>query len=153
MVRRSGDHEMVEWAVVERSLRHVHGDALHRRLPPRLGAMDRLRADRDAAFDTDGSGQTRPIEFEVKSPDDAEGMFDILTYEKGAAVVRMLEQHLGEDEFRPGHPPLHEAPTPIGNAETTDLWDAIEAEIGSACPAHHGQLDLPGWLPSGASRA
>ena len=29
-------------------------------------------------------------------------MFDVLTYEKGAAVVRMLEQYLGEDRFRDG---------------------------------------------------
>ena len=52
------------------------------------------------------SSRTRPIEFPVVSPDDAEGMFDILTYEKGAAVVRMLEQYLGEEAFRDGHPPL-----------------------------------------------
>jgi puromycin-sensitive aminopeptidase len=57
---------------------------------------------RTAAFDVDSLESTRPIEFEVVSPADAEGMFDILTYEKGAAVVRMLEQYLGEDRFRDG---------------------------------------------------
>ncbi len=84
---------------------------------------------RSAAFDTDALASTRPIEFEVNSPADAEGMFDILTYEKGAAVVRMLEQHLGEDRFRAGirrYMQEHQ----YGNAETTDLWDAIEAESG-----------------------
>ncbi len=82
---------------------------------------------RSAAFDTDALASTRPIEFEVNSPADAEGMFDILTYEKGAAVVRMLEQYLGEDRFRAGirrYMREHQ----FGNAETTDLWDAIEAE-------------------------
>ncbi len=84
---------------------------------------------RSAAFDTDALASTRPIEFEVHSPEDAEGMFDILTYEKGAAVVRMLEQYLGEGRFRAGirrYMREHQ----FGNAETTDLWDAIEAETG-----------------------
>ena len=84
---------------------------------------------RTQAFDTDALAATRPIEFDVVSPEDAEGMFDVLTYEKGAAVVRMLEQYLGEDEFRRGiraYMRQHQ----YANAETTDLWDAIEAETG-----------------------
>jgi puromycin-sensitive aminopeptidase len=84
---------------------------------------------RTAAFDTDSLASTRPIEYEVVKPSDADGMFDILTYEKGAAVVRMLEQYLGEDEFRAGirH---YMAEHQFGNAETTDLWDALEATTG-----------------------
>jgi puromycin-sensitive aminopeptidase len=80
---------------------------------------------RTSAFDTDSLETTRPIEFPVVSPAEADGMFDVLTYEKGAAVVRMLEQFLGEDEFRAGirHYLRHHQ---FGNTETTDLWDAIE---------------------------
>jgi puromycin-sensitive aminopeptidase len=84
---------------------------------------------RTAAFDVDSLSSTRPIEFEVISPRDAEGMFDVLTYEKGAAVLRMLEQYLGETEFRDGirhYLTTHQ----FGNTETTDLWDAIEASSG-----------------------
>ena len=84
---------------------------------------------RTQAFDTDALASTRPIEYPVVSPAEAEGMFDILTYEKGAAVVRMLEQHLGEDRFREGirrYMTTHA----YGNTETTDLWDAIEAATG-----------------------
>ena len=84
---------------------------------------------RTAAFDVDSLSSTRPIEFEVISPHDAEGMFDVLTYEKGAAVLRMLEQYLGETEFRDGirhYLTTHQ----FGNTETTDLWDAIEASTG-----------------------
>ena len=84
---------------------------------------------RSAAFDTDTLASTRPIEFEVVSPEEAEGMFDVLTYEKGAAVVRMLEQYLGEDRFRDGIR-RYMRENRFGNAETTDLWDAIEAETG-----------------------
>jgi len=84
---------------------------------------------RTAAFDVDSLRSTRPIEFEVVSPEDAEGMFDVLTYEKGAAVLRMLEQYLGEDVFRDGirhYLSRHQ----YANTETTDLWDAIEASSG-----------------------
>ena len=53
-------------------------------------------------------------------------MFDVLTYEKGAAVVRMLEQYLGENAFREGIRHYIKSHA-YGNTETTDLWDAIEA--------------------------
>ncbi len=84
---------------------------------------------RTAAYDTDALTTTRPIEFEVVSPADCEAMFDVLTYEKGAAVVRMLEQYLGAEAFREGirlyiRSHLH------GNTRTTDLWDAIEEATG-----------------------
>ncbi|MGE3621255.1 MAG: M1 family metallopeptidase [Acidimicrobiia bacterium] len=84
---------------------------------------------RSTAFDTDALHSTRPVEYPVVSPRDAEGMFDVLTYEKGAAVVRMLEQYLGEEPFRAGirrYMDTHR----YGNTETTDLWDAIEAATG-----------------------
>ena len=84
---------------------------------------------RSTAFDTDALQSTRPIEYPVVSPADAEGMFDVLTYEKGAAVVRMLEQYLGEEEFRAGIR-KYMATHQYGNTETTDLWDAIEESAG-----------------------
>ncbi len=84
---------------------------------------------RSMAFETDALHSTRPIEFPVESPADADGMFDVLTYEKGAAVVRMLEQYLGEDRFREGIR-RYLAAHQYANTETTDLWDAIEASTG-----------------------
>jgi puromycin-sensitive aminopeptidase len=85
---------------------------------------------RSTAFDTDALRTTRPIEYPVVSPADAEGMFDVLTYEKGAAVVRMLEQYLGDVEFRAGIR-KYMANHQYGNTETTDLWDAIEEASGA----------------------
>ncbi|RZV41646.1 MAG: M1 family peptidase [Acidimicrobiales bacterium] len=84
---------------------------------------------RSEAFDVDSLEATRPIEYPVHSPDDAEGMFDQLTYEKGAAVVRMLEQWLGEEVFRDGirhYLRQHE----FANTDTHDLWDALEEVAG-----------------------
>jgi puromycin-sensitive aminopeptidase len=84
---------------------------------------------RTAAFDVDALANTRPIEFPVISPEDAEGMFDLLTYEKGAAVLRMLEQYLGPEVFRSGIRRYLDAHR-YGNTRTTDLWDAIEEASG-----------------------
>ena len=84
---------------------------------------------RAQAFDTDALGTTRPIEFPVHSPADAEAMFDILTYEKGASVVRMLEQYLGADRFRAGIAAYLRRHA-YANTDTTDLWDALEESTG-----------------------
>jgi len=81
---------------------------------------------RAAAMAIDGLRSTRPIEFTVRSPEDCRAMFDILTYEKGAAVLRMLEQYLGEDLFRDGIR-LYLKKHQFNNTETSDLWDALEA--------------------------
>jgi len=85
---------------------------------------------RTAAFDVDALRGTRPIEFPVVSPDDAEGMFDILTYEKGAAVLRMLEQWLGPEGFQAGIRRYLEEHS-YRNTRTADLWDALEASTGA----------------------
>ena len=52
-------------------------------------------------------------------------MFDVLTYEKGGSLLRMLEQYLGTERFRDGVR-RYLAAHRYGNTETTDLWDAIE---------------------------
>jgi len=63
------------------------------------------------------------------TPDDADGMLDVLTYQKGGSILRMVEGWLGGDTFRAGvRHYLHRFR--LGNTETTDLWDAIEASTG-----------------------
>ena len=96
---------------------------------PEWGRWKTFGLERTAAFETDSLSSTRPVEFEVNSPEDAEGMFDVLTYQKGGALLRMLEQHLGEDRFRAGV--SHYLRThALGNTETSDLWDALEETSG-----------------------
>ena len=58
--------------------------------------------ERDAAMATDGLHATRPVEYPVGPPEEAQGMFDVLTYQKGAGVLRMLERYLGAERFRDG---------------------------------------------------
>ncbi len=79
---------------------------------------------RSAAYQIDATSCTRPIEFEVHSPNDAEAMFDVLTYEKGASLVRMLEQYLGEKDFQKGIQ-NYISQHSYSNTETEDLWLAL----------------------------
>ncbi|MGB7052700.1 MAG: M1 family metallopeptidase, partial [Acidimicrobiales bacterium] len=85
--------------------------------------------EREAAMAVDGLFATRPVEFPVGRPEEAEGMFDVLTYQKGGSVLRMLEQFIGADAFRRGvsdYLTTHAH----GNTETADLWDALERSSG-----------------------
>src|SRR6185436_5152914 len=88
---------------------------------------------RAAAMGVDGLVSTRPIEFEVRAPRDCEAMFDLLTYEKGAGVLRMLEQSIGATVFRDGVRRYLEHHR-YGNAETTDLWKALGEASGLPIP-------------------
>ncbi|MEY3691339.1 MAG: hypothetical protein RJB57_994, partial [Actinomycetota bacterium] len=86
--------------------------------------------ERSAAFEVDSLHNTRSVEFPVHAPDDCEGMFDVLTYQKGGAILRMLEQYLGEERFRAGVSHYLRRHS-YANTETNDLWDAIEETVSS----------------------
>ncbi len=85
---------------------------------------------REAALAVDGVHSTRPIEYPVGPPKEAEGMFDLLTYEKGCGVLRMLEQYIGADVFRDGVRTYLKTHA-YANTVTTDLWNALEDASGA----------------------
>ncbi|MBX3319229.1 MAG: M1 family metallopeptidase [Nitrospira sp.] len=100
---------------------------------------------RAAAFSVDGLVSTRPIEFPVRAPKDAEAMFDVLTYEKGASVLRMLEQYIGPNVFRDGVRQYLRTHA-YGNADTKDLWEAIGAVAHQPVPElMNGWIFQPGF--------
>ncbi len=84
---------------------------------------------RSVALDIDALSNTRTVEYEVHTPEDADGMFDVLTYQKGGSVLRMLERWLGADAFRAGVRAYLDR-YQLANTETTDLWDSIESATG-----------------------
>ena len=99
-----------------------------------------------AALAIDGLRSTRPVEFDVGRPEEAEAMFDVLTYQKGAGVLRMLEQYIGEETFRKGichYLTIHA----YANTETGDLWDAIEAVSGEPVRAIMDSWIFQGGYP------
>jgi puromycin-sensitive aminopeptidase len=91
-------------------------------------------SDRTKAMEVDALSTTRPVEFAVASPEEANAMFDFLTYEKGGSVLRMLEQYLGEETFRAGISRYLKKHA-YGNTVTDDLWDALEEASGE--PVRH----------------
>jgi puromycin-sensitive aminopeptidase len=95
---------------------------------------------RAAAFAVDGLRSTRPIEFPVEAPQDAEAMFDVLTYEKGASVLRMIEQYLGPEVFRAGVRAYLQRHA-YGNTQTGDLWLGLGAAAKQDIPAI-----MDGWV-------
>ena len=107
---------------------------------PEWKRWDTFGVSRAAAFSVDGLHSTRPIEYAVRAPKDAEAMFDVLTYEKGASVLRMLEQHIGPTVFRDGvRDYLHTHA--YGNADTKDLWISLGKVSQQAVPAL-----MDGWI-------
>jgi puromycin-sensitive aminopeptidase len=104
------------------------------------GVWDKFGLSRATAMKTDGLGSTRPIEFTVNHPDDAHAMFDVLTYEKGCSVMRMLEMYVGEDVFQRGIAAYIQKHA-YGNTETADLWAALETASGQPV----GQI-MHGWI-------
>ena len=89
-----------------------------------FGAVERAWA-----LKVDDLASTRPVEFEVNSPEDATAMFDALTYGKGSAVLRMIEQYLGEEPFRLGVA-NYLGTHAYGNTETADLWKDFDEASG-----------------------
>jgi puromycin-sensitive aminopeptidase len=85
--------------------------------------------DRAGALALDALANTHPIYAPVRSVAEATENFDLITYEKGAAVVRMLEHYLGADTFRAGVRRYMERHRE-GNTVAADLWRALEEASG-----------------------
>lgn len=86
-------------------------------------------ADNTSAFNLDALASTHPISIEAKSAEEASERFDAITYNKGAAVLRMIESYLGEDTFREGvriYLKRHRE----NNASADDFWKALDESSG-----------------------
>ncbi len=93
---------------------------------PEWKMWDFYIADRYAiAQKLDALEGSHPIEVEVHHPDEISEIFDMVSYAKGSAVIRMLAEYLGADKFREGlqhYLKIHS----YKNTNTIDLWDAFE---------------------------
>jgi len=77
------------------------------------------------ALRLDALANTHPIEVEVHHPDEIGEIFDEVSYSKGASVIRMLADYLGEKDFRDGlryYLKKHS----YKNTKTLHLWQAFE---------------------------
>jgi aminopeptidase N len=81
------------------------------------------------AMAIDARAGTHPVVQTVNTLDEANLAFDTITYEKGLAVIRMLEAYVGEEDFRTGVRNYLNSRL-YGNARTEDLWTAVQAASG-----------------------
>jgi puromycin-sensitive aminopeptidase len=78
-----------------------------------------------AALGTDALESTHPIYNKVETPDQALEMFDVITYQKGCSVMRMLENFLGHEAFRDGLRTYMQE-FRESNAAGADLWRHLQ---------------------------
>ena len=88
-----------------------------------------FEAGKGAALALDALVSAHPIRADVKNAEEAGESFDAITYEKGGAVLRMIEGFLGEDRFRDGIR-LYMRRHREANATADDLWGALGEASG-----------------------
>jgi puromycin-sensitive aminopeptidase len=82
-------------------------------------------SDLGVALRLDALVSTHPIEVTVHHPDEIGEIFDEVSYSKGASIIRMLADYLGEENFRDGlryYLKKHS----YKNTKTIHLWQAFE---------------------------
>ena len=85
--------------------------------------------DTNSGLSLDGLSSSHPIEQPVNNPAQIGELFDAISYSKGAAVLRMLEDFLQEEPFRRGLQ-SYLGDHQYSNARTEDLWTALGEASG-----------------------
>ena len=81
------------------------------------------------AMALDARRTSHPIQQAVADQSEATAAFDGITYNKGQALIRMLENYLGDAPFRDGIR-RYMAAHAYGNTTTANLWQALESAAG-----------------------
>ncbi len=125
-----------EW-MAHRSIHAVHPD---------YHVWDDFQASKAGALESDALASTHPIYSPVETPQQATELFDAITYQKGSAVMRMLENFLGADAFRDGLRTYMQE-FKESNAKGDDLWRHLEAASGQPVGRVMGQWIREGGYP------
>lgn len=111
---------------------------------PSWGAKVWDVTDRSGAARADTLATARTIRQPSETYDDIEDAFDTITYQKGAAVIRMFESYLGPEKFQQGVQRYLRAHAD-GNATAADFLAAISEATGQdVAPAFNTFLDQSG---------
>ena len=84
---------------------------------------------RESAMSRDAVASTHPVVQHVETVEQASQAFDAITYQKGGAVIRMLEGFVGEQAWRDGvrnYMKVHA----YGNTVSDDLWREVQTAAG-----------------------
>jgi puromycin-sensitive aminopeptidase len=76
------------------------------------------------AMELDALATTHAIEVEVDDPRQLDEIFDAISYAKGASIIHMISNYLGEDNFRDGLR-IYLKRHAYSNTVTADLWKAL----------------------------
>lgn len=77
------------------------------------------------ALELDCLKNSHPIEVPVGHPSEIDEIFDEISYNKGASVIRMLHNFIGDEDFRKGMN-IYLKRHQYKNTQTEDLWTALE---------------------------
>lgn len=80
-----------------------------------------------AVMDLDATLAAHPVVQDAETPAEITDLFDSITCAKGASVIRMLANYVGEDTFKKALA-SYLASHKYGSAVIDDLWDEIEKD-------------------------
>ncbi|VAI31882.1 unnamed protein product [Triticum turgidum subsp. durum] len=81
------------------------------------------------ALRLDSLEASHPIEVEIHHASEVDQIFDAISYDKGASVIRMLQSYLGAERFQKAMASYMKKYA-YSNAKTEDLWAVLEKETG-----------------------
>lgn len=87
--------------------------------------LDRVGG-REGAMALDGYATTHPVIQKISTVEQTSQAFDTITYQKGEAVITMLEGFAGENVWRDGIRAYMKKHA-YANTRTDDLWNSVEA--------------------------
>lgn len=105
-----------------------------------------VAGDREAAMRIDATAATHPIIRKIETVDQIGEAFDTITYQKGQAVIGMLEGVVGTDKFRDGVR-RYMAKHKYGNTVTDQLWAEVAAASGQPVADFMHDFTLQGGVP------
>jgi len=98
------------------------------------------------ALELDALKNSHPIEVDVGHPSEVDEIFDNISYNKGASVIRMLHNYIGNEAFRQGMKG-YLTKFSYKNALTGDLWASLEEAsgkpVGKVMSTWTGQMGFP----------
>ncbi|XP_077862985.1 puromycin-sensitive aminopeptidase isoform X1 [Saccoglossus kowalevskii] len=88
-----------------------------------------VTSDYTRALELDALKNSHPIEVAVGHPSEVDEIFDLISYSKGASVIRMLHDYIGDEDFKNGmnhYLSKHQ----YKNTFTEDLWESLGKASG-----------------------
>lgn len=114
--------------------------------PPWQYVEQTVMSEREAAMRRDATAATHPVIQKIETVDQISEAFDAITYQKGQAVITMLEAITGPEAFRDGLR-RYMAKYRYGNTQTDQLWAEVAAASGMpVAPVMH-DFTLQGGVP------